>query len=364
MAQKRALRSASRLHNVSVNQPARKTTKGFSSADEVLRGAQNLSVASAPAEDDLVELSPTTPIKRRKLEHREVDLQTRTSATNSLGRPAGTCSTNAQLKTPRGSRLVAYPQEVLDSPPSQIGVPRPTTSTNQILEQAYAHLIKADPRMQSLIDKHPCPLFSPEGLAEEVDPFQSLCNGIMAQQVSGAAAKSIKSKFIDLFRNSEKGTGIKDEPFFQTRKHESFFPSPAQVASCDLSYLRRAGLSARKAEYIKGLAEKFATGELTAATLVKASDEEMIQKLTAVRGLGLWSVQMFACFALKRTDIFSTGDLGVQRGMAAFMGKNVQKLKANKGGKWKYMSESDMLTYSAKFAPFRYASCHASSHRN
>ncbi|KAI4167778.1 MAG: hypothetical protein LQ343_006940 [Gyalolechia ehrenbergii] len=338
MAQKRALRSASRLNNVSITQPARKTTKDFSSTGEVLPGVQSLGVASAPAEDDRVQLSPTAPSKRRKLEPSEVGLRNLTSDTNSLDRPAGPYSTNAPLKTPRESRLVAYPQEVLDSSPSRTGVPRPTTSTNQLLEQACAHLIKADPRMQSLIDKHPCRLFSPEGLAEEVDPFQSLCNGIMAQQVSGAAAKSIKAKFIDLFRNHAEETGNKDELFFQTRKEESFFPSPTQVALSDLSYLRRAGLSARKAEYIRGLAEKFVTGELTAATLIRASDEEMIEKLTAVR------------------DIFSTGDLGVQRGMAAFMGKNVQKLKANKGGKWKYMSESDMLSYSAKFAPYRYAS--------
>ena len=51
---------------------------------------------------------------------------------------------------------------------------------------------------------------------------------------------------------------------------------------------------------------------LSAATLINASDEEVLEKLTAVRGLGKWSVEMFACFGLKRMDIFSTGDLGVQ----------------------------------------------------
>lgn len=131
------------------------------------------------------------------------------------------------------------------------------------------------------------------------------------------------------------------------------FPTPAQVAACDVAFLRQAGLSERKAEYIKGLAEKFASGELSAAMLINASDEEVFEKLTAVRGLGKWSVEMFACFGLKRMDIFSTGDLGVQRGMAAFMGKDVKKLKAKGGGKWKYMSEQDMLKHSEKFAPYR-----------
>ncbi|KAL8939925.1 MAG: hypothetical protein Q9216_003082 [Gyalolechia sp. 2 TL-2023] len=332
VAQKRALRSASRPNNASITQSARKTTRDFTSTGEVLPEVPSL---GAPPEDDHVGLSPRTSSKRRKIEPRAVGLKHLTPDTNALDRPAELHSTNAPLKTPRGSRLVSYPQEVLESSPSKTGLPRPIISTTQLLEQACAHLIKADPRMQPLIDKYPCRLFSPQGLAEDVDPFQSLCNGIMAQQVSGAAAKSIKAKFIDLFQNSAERVGNENDPFFPTRKHESFFPSPAQVVSSDLCYLRRAGLSARKAEYLKGLAEKFMTGELTAAALVKASTEELIEKLTAVR------------------DIFSTGDLGVQKGMAAFMGRNVQKLKENKSGKWKYMSESDMLTYSAKFAPYR-----------
>lgn len=64
---------------------------------------------------------------------------------------------------------------------------------------------------------------------------------------------------------------------------------------------------------------------------------------------------MFLVFALKRLDILSTGDLGVQRGMAAYLGKDVAKLKAKGGGKWKYMSEQDMLDHSAPFAPYRYS---------
>jgi DNA-3-methyladenine glycosylase II len=100
------------------------------------------------------------------------------------------------------------------------------------------------------------------------------------------------------------------------------------------------------------LAEKFTLGELSARMLIEASDEELLEKLVAVRGLGRWSVEMFACFALKRMDIFSTGDLGVQRGMAAYTGKDVNKLKA-KGGKWKYMSEQDMLDIANRFVPYR-----------
>lgn len=90
------------------------------------------------------------------------------------------------------------------------------------------------------------------------------------------------------------------------------FPHPSKVAATTLETLRTAGLSQRKAEYIQGLAEKFASGELTAQMLVEGAYEEVFEKLIAVRGLGRWSVEMFACFGLKRLDVFSVGDLGVQ----------------------------------------------------
>ena len=90
------------------------------------------------------------------------------------------------------------------------------------------------------------------------------------------------------------------------------WPTPAQVAEKDIATLRTAGLSQRKAEYIKGLAEKFVSEELTTEMLFEADLEEVFEKLIAVRGLGRWSVEMFACFGLKRMDVFSTGDLGVQ----------------------------------------------------
>jgi len=198
-----------------------------------------------------------------------------------------------------------------------------------------------DPKLKTVIDAHHCKMFSPEGLQEDVEPFTALVSGIMAQQVSGAAASSIKAKFVALFPRPD-----------NLSSDAKYFPTPAQVVTKDITTLRTAGLSQRKAEYILGLAEKFASGELSARMLIEASDEEVLEKLIAVRGLGRWSVEMFACFSLKRTDIFSTGDLGVQRGMAAYMGKDVAKLK-NKGGKWKYMSEEDMLNISAKFVPYR-----------
>lgn len=227
---------------------------------------------------------------------------------SSSDRPAEPHRTNAPLLTSRGSRLVACNEVLVDGSPSKNRVPIPTTTTNYILDEACAHLVKMEPTLQPLIQKHYCRVFCPEGLAEECDPFRSLCSSIIAQQVSGAAASSIKRKFVALFN------GLLEEEKIEEAK---VFPTPAQVAACDIAFLRSAGLSERKAEYIKGLAQKFASGELSAAMLINASDEEVLEKLTAVRGLGKWSVEMFACFGLKRMDILSTGDLGVQYGRSA-----------------------------------------------
>lgn len=218
-----------------------------------------------------------------------------------LDRPVDPHRTNATLLTPHGSSVTAYPAGAEDASPSKTGLPRPVATTGTLLEKAVAHLIAADPRLEPVIQQHPCSLFSPTGLAEQIDPFNSLTSSIIGQQVSGAAAKSIRNKFLALF-NLEPAGGIS----------RSRFPTPQEVAQCDIPTLRTAGLSQRKAEYIQGLAEKFASGELSAQILARASDEELVEKLTAVRGLGRWSVEMFACFALKRIDVFSTGDLGVQ----------------------------------------------------
>ncbi|KAJ4994229.1 DNA-3-methyladenine glycosylase [Stagonosporopsis vannaccii] len=274
-----------------------------------------------------------------------------------LSRPVSPHATNAPVLTPDHTAVIVNAPSPGESPvktparkrkpelPPDVGVESPlkkgSATVDTLLADAEAWLIRVDGevsgkgRLERLVREKRCAMFSPEGLGEVVDPFTALASGIIGQQVSGAAASSIRAKFTSLFPST----------------HPSF-PTPTQVLTKDLPTLRTAGLSQRKAEYITGLAEKFASGEFTAEGLVRASDEELIEKLVAVRGLGRWSVEMFACFGLKRMDVFSTGDLGVQRGMAAYMGRDVSKLK-NKGGKWKYMSEPEMLSIASKFSPYR-----------
>lgn len=253
-------------------------------------------------------------------------------------RPVSPGQTNAPLKAADGSIKVVTPSRGIRAAPG--------LTTANLLEDGKAHLINVDSELEDLVRAHHCKMFDPEGLAEEIDPFSALSSGIMAQQVSGAAARSIKNKFIGLF------------PAAGTHPGPPTFPPPELVANTPIDTLRTAGLSQRKAEYIQGLAEKFASGELTAEMLGKATDEEVMEKLVAVRGLGKWSVEMFMMFGLKRMDVFSTGDLGVARGMAVYKGRDVEKLK-NKGGKWKYMAEQEMLETAEKFRPYRYVLCPA-----
>ncbi|KAF3079737.1 3-methyladenine DNA glycosylase [Orbilia oligospora] len=213
-----------------------------------------------------------------------------------------------------------------------------TITGEEEVHPGITHLLTTNPSLSTIITRHPCTLFSASGLLEPVNPFHSLCSGIISQQVSSAAAASIKSRFIALFNAT------------------NTFPTPSEILTKDINTLRTAGLSQRKAEYITGLAELFVSGDLTNELLLESSDDAVTEKLIKVRGLGLWSIQMFLLFALKRTDVFATGDLGIQRGMAILAGRDVNKLKFSKpgkAGKWKYMAEDEMVKLAEVYSPYR-----------
>ncbi|KAI1639621.1 DNA glycosylase [Biscogniauxia mediterranea] len=356
-------------------QPAKRGRKRKADAEEPAQPVVNGNVSeAAPA--------PTTPSKRRAPKKSAAAAAAVPPATPTPSRakliaePAGSRgapttpkprpaavsrladpnATNALLLSPETSRVVASSRAAAVR---DMAATATTTTTTTLLEEANRHLISVDARMRPLVEQNYCRIFAPEGLAEKVDPFESLCSGIISQQVSGAAAKSIKKRFVELFLGEKKKTEEEEEEEEEEKETTSItttpppFPHPSQVSACSIERLRTAGLSQRKAEYVQGLAEKFVSGALSARMLADAPYEEVVERLTAVRGLGRWSVEMFACFGLKRMDVFSLGDLGVQRGMAAFEGRDVARLKSSKGGKFKYMSEREMEEIAARFAPYR-----------
>ncbi|KAI6125793.1 DNA glycosylase [Pisolithus croceorrhizus] len=190
-------------------------------------------------------------------------------------------------------------------------------------EDAKAHLIGVDSRFAELFERLKCKPF--EHL-DQVHPFRSLVQSILAQQVSWLAARSITHKFIRLYDPSlpEKPTDL------NVKSPQSFFPTPHQVANTDIVTLRSAGLSTRKAEYVKDLAMRFADGRLSMTKLLNADDEELVQMLTEVRGIGKWTVDMFAIFTLRRPNILPVGDLGVQRGMLRWFGGADFKIRSDR----------------------------------
>ena len=291
--------AASQLQSSQAEIPERKaTTKKKPKADNEDHSEL---VENRPAKraKNATRRSLRSPVTTAVVENKETH-----PATTSHNRLAHPHMTNAPLRVPGDSGLITCSKDITQVSQSQdTTISPPFTTTEDLLKQACDHLINVDARLKPLIEKHPCPLFSAKGLAEEIDPFEYLCSGIMSQQISGAAAASVKRKFVGI---------IYPESLDQNLHSAKQFPSPQQVAACDISSLRGAGLSQRKAEYIKGLAEQFASGVLSNDILFNASDEEVLERLTAVRGLGKWSVEMFSCFGLKRMDVFSTGDLGVQ----------------------------------------------------
>jgi DNA-3-methyladenine glycosylase II len=125
------------------------------------------------------------------------------------------------------------------------------------------------------------------------DAYGALLRAIVGQQLSTKAARTIYGRILDLF---DGGT-----------------PSPEQLLEADESDLRGAGLSGRKVEYVRDLASHVIEGELELERLDQLEDEAVIEEIVAVRGLGVWTAEMFLIFHLERPDVLSGGDLGIRK---------------------------------------------------
>jgi DNA-3-methyladenine glycosylase II len=138
------------------------------------------------------------------------------------------------------------------------------------------------------------------------DAFQSLAEAIIYQQLSGKAAATILKRFIALWP--------KKKPASPKTSSRGGFPTPEDVLKIKIPKLRAAGLSGQKASYLKDLAAKFRDGTINPKLFPKMTDEEIVEHVVRVKGIGDWTAHMFLMFTLHRPDVLPTGDLGIQKG--------------------------------------------------
>lgn len=172
------------------------------------------------------------------------------------------------------------------------------------IHEAEATLSREDPLLGELIASQRLEPPKPRG-----DYFASLVRSIIGQQVSVAAANAIAGRFSDK-------TGM----------------DPLTAASLSDDEARAVGLSKQKAGYIRDLAQHFADNPAVYNHFESLGDEEVIADLTAVKGIGVWTAQMFLMFTLARPDVFAPDDVGLQRAMMKLYGWEVLPHKKELAG--------------------------------
>jgi len=180
--------------------------------------------------------------------------------------------------------------------------------------EATRTLSACDPVLARLVQRHRAFTLGSRG-----DAFQTLARAIVGQQISVKAAQSVWERFAACVG------GVR----------------PEMVICAQLPALRAAGLSQRKAEYVQDLAQRFHDGRIDAATWTAMDDEGIIEQLTAVRGIGRWTAEMYLIFNLARPDVLPVADLGLQRALS---------LHYNRG---KPLSERKLRVVTRPWAPWR-----------
>ena len=156
------------------------------------------------------------------------------------------------------------------------------------MRKAISHLKQADPVMARIISA-----VGPYKIVYREPDFTTLARSIVYQQVSGAAAATMLTRL-----TAAAGRGGK--------------LIPKKILELGTEGLRPCGISRQKASYLMNLSEQTRSRAIAFGTLADLPDEEVIARLTQVKGIGVWTVQMFLMFALRRHDVFPAGDLGVR----------------------------------------------------
>jgi DNA-3-methyladenine glycosylase II len=158
--------------------------------------------------------------------------------------------------------------------------------------KAVTHLKKTDPKMAAVIEHvGPCRFT----LRTEGTHFDAVARAIVYQQLSGKAAATIHGRFTALLSGNT--------------------PVAAQLLALSDDVLKGAGISRQKAGYLRDLASRVHNGSVPIDTLHELSNDEIVQALTSIKGVGQWTAQMFLMFRLGRPDILPELDLGIQKGI-------------------------------------------------
>ena len=165
------------------------------------------------------------------------------------------------------------------------------------IDKGLKHLKQADKKMGQLIAEFEKPEFN-----KNSNYFEALVRAIVYQQLSGKAAAKIYNRFKDLFSKKK-------------------YPSPLMVMEKSHEELRSTGLSNQKASYIHNIANAFFTG-MVPNDIDTLSDNDVIECLTTIKGVGPWTAEMFLMFTLNRPDVFPITDLGIQKGFKLFFQLN------------------------------------------
>jgi DNA-3-methyladenine glycosylase II len=164
-----------------------------------------------------------------------------------------------------------------------------------------AELAASDPVMAGLVERlGKLTIESRRRRRPQVDAYGMLLRSVIGQQLSVKAAATIYGRLLELFGGTT--------------------PPPEKLLEVEPQQLRDVGLSWRKVEYVRDLAEHVISGELELDRLDQLSDEQVIAEITAVRGFGVWSAQMFLIFFLERPDVLAAGDLGIRRAVQVAYG--------------------------------------------
>ena len=207
------------------------------------------------------------------------------------------------------------------------------------MRRAVTHLKKSDPVMRAIIERiGPCRMrFTPP-------EFHSLAEAIVYQQLNGKAAETIFDRF----------AALAGEPL-----------TPEGILKLSDEQMRAAGLSKQKSAYLKDLAAKTSSGLLDFARLPGLPDAEVVEYLTQVKGIGVWTAQMFLMFTLKRENVLPTGDFGVRMAMYRHYLEVARSKPANKSAaakklrkkKIKLPTPEQMEKIARRWEPYRSAAC-------